>query len=109
MPSAMYNLSKLVCLRALGKGCQVPEFELRPFLTLDASHVQLRHGKRDLVVHVLIENAHEYHRQRSEGEIDQYNVGIIEEIGAIEVVVDTVPEKSECPHKVLGGVSDNVG
>ena len=59
----MYNLSKLVCLGTLGEGCQVPELKLRPFLTLYASHVQLRHGKRHLIVHVLIEDTHEDHGQ----------------------------------------------
>lgn len=95
MPSAIYNLSKLVypdTPQDLGQGVQVPELKLRPFLTLDTSHIQLRHGKRDLIVHVLVENTHEDHRQGSEGEVDQHNVGIVEKIGAIKVVVDTVPE-----------------
>lgn len=66
MPSAMYNLSKLVYLETpeeLGKGFYVPELKLRPFLTLDTSHVQLRHSKRHLIVHVLIEDTHEDHGQ----------------------------------------------
>lgn len=66
IPSAIYNLSKLVYLdtfQGLGQGVQVPELKLRPFLALDTSHIQLRHGKRDLIVHVLVEDTHEDHRQ----------------------------------------------
>lgn len=110
MPSAMYNLSKLVCLETsqeFGGGFKVPELKLRPFLTLDTSHVQLRNSKGHLIVHILIEDTHEDYGQGSESEVDQYNVGIVEEVGAIEVVVDTVPEKGERPHEILGGVSGN--
>jgi hypothetical protein len=66
MPSAIYNLFKLVYLNTpqdLGRRVQVPELKLRPFLALDTSHIQLRYGKRDLIVHVLIEDTHEDHRQ----------------------------------------------
>lgn len=64
MPSAIYNLFKLVYLDTdLGQGVQVPELKLRPFLALNTSHIQLRHGKGDLIVHVLIEDTHEDHRQ----------------------------------------------
>jgi hypothetical protein len=55
-----------------------PEFGLRPFKPLNASSVELRHGKRNFVRNVLIQDTHEYDRQRGEREIVEQNVGIVE-------------------------------
>lgn len=79
----------------------IPELELGPFLPLDTSHVQLRNSQGHLVIDVLIQDSHENDRQRSERNVDQDNVGVIEQIRTVEVVVDTVPEEGECPHQVL--------
>ena len=83
-----------------------PEFLLTPFLSLDAPPIELWYSQRHLVVDVLVQDSHEYGGQRSKCQIDQQYVGIVEEIGAIEVVVDLIPEQRERPNDILHRVSD---
>ena len=51
-----------------------PELGLRPFLSLNATAVQLRHGERDLVVDVLVQDTHENDWERCEGQVVKQNV-----------------------------------
>lgn len=78
-----------------------PELELRPFLSLNTTAVQLWHGDRNFVVHVLIKDTHEDDQERGESQVVEQNVGVIKGVRAVEVGVDLVPEKGEGPHNVL--------
>ena len=81
---------------------RIPKFSLGPFFPLDAPPVELRDGQRYLVVHVLIEYAHEDYRKRCECQIDQQDVGVVEKVRAVEIIVDLVPKKCKRPDNVLG-------
>jgi hypothetical protein len=74
---------------------------LRPFLSLDTSPIELRHGKRHLVADVLIQNAQKNDRQRSESNVDQENIRVFVQVCAVEISVDLVPEQGKSPHNIL--------
>ena len=80
----------------------LPKFSLRPFLPLHSSAIKLRHSKRHLVTDILVKNAHQTDGHRGEDQIDQQNVGVVEQIRDIEIVVDLVPEQGKSPDQILG-------
>jgi hypothetical protein len=79
----------------------IPELELRPFLALDAASVQLGDGQGHLVTDVLVEDPHEDNREGGEGKIVEKNVCIIEEVRAVEAVVQLIPEEGKGPDNRL--------
>lgn len=79
----------------------IPELRLGPFLSLDTAAIQLRDCERDSIIDILIQDTHDDNRKRSESKVKKDDVGVIENILAVEVGVDLVPEKSECPNNVL--------
>ena len=79
----------------------VPELGLSPLLPLNASGIQLRNRQGDLVVDVLVQYTHQNDRQRSEGQIEPDNIAIIEDILAVIVGKDLIPEKPKRPNNVL--------
>lgn len=66
---------------------------MSPLFSLNASPVELWNRERYLVVNVLIENPHQNDRERCKGEVEQDDVSVIENVRAVEIVVDVEPEE----------------
>lgn len=79
----------------------IPELWLSPLLPLNTAAIQLRNCERNPVVDVLIQDTHDDNRERSESKVEEDNVGVVEDILAVEVGVDLVPEERERPDNVL--------
>lgn len=79
----------------------IPKLRLCPFLSLDTAAVQLRDCERDSIIDILIQDTHDDNGKRSKSKVKEDDVSVIEDILAVEVGVDLVPEKSECPNNIL--------
>lgn len=84
-----------------GQAMYIPELRLSPLFALDTTAIQLRNCERDSIIDVLIQDTHDNNRERSESKIKENDVGVVEDILAVEVGVNLVPEKSECPDNIL--------
>ena len=85
----------------LQESVYAPKLRLSPLLPLNTTAIELRNGERDLVVDILIQDTHDNNWERSESKVEEDNVGVVEDILAVEVGVDLVPEERECPDNVL--------
>lgn len=79
----------------------IPEFRLSPLLPLYTTTVQLRYCERYPVIDVLIQDTHNNNRERSESKIKEDDVGVVEDILAVEIGINLVPEERERPDNVL--------
>ncbi|KAH3682404.1 hypothetical protein WICPIJ_006629 [Wickerhamomyces pijperi] len=84
-----------------------PELGHSPFRAQNTNSVKLRNQKRDLGTDILIENTHEDNWKRSVGQVVEHQVGILEQIGTIELTVDPIPEQSQCENDILVEKSRN--
>ena len=79
----------------------IPKFHPSPFLPFNTSAVELRDSQRDFVTDILIKDAHENNRERRKSQVIKQDIGIVEEVGSIKIVVYLIPEKGEGPDHVL--------
>ncbi len=79
----------------------IPKLRLSPFLPLNTTAIQLRDCKRNSVIDILVQDTHDNDRERSESKIEQNDVSVVEDILAVKVGVDLVPEERERPDNVL--------
>lgn len=63
--------------------------------------VQLRNSERDLVTNILIKDTHESDRHRREDQVDEEDIGVVEQVGDVKVVVYLIPKQCESPYQVL--------
>lgn len=70
----------------------IPKFHLSPFFPFNASAVELRDSQRDLVTDILIKDAHENNRNRRKSQVIKQDIGVVEEVGRIKVVVYLIPK-----------------
>ena len=67
----------------------------------EPSAVKLWNSERDCVRHVLVQDSHENDWHRGEEEVEQDDVGVVENVGDVEVAEHLKPEDTERPDHIL--------
>jgi hypothetical protein len=96
----MYAL-KRVSANSERERVRIPELWLCPLFSFDATTVKLWNSQGNFVIDVLIQDTHDNNGERSKRKIEENNVSIVENILAVKVGVNLVPEEGKHPDNVL--------
>jgi hypothetical protein len=78
-----------------------PEFDGCPLGSGDASLVELGDGQCDFVRDILIKHSKKDDRKRGKRKVEEDDVRVVEDVRAVEVVVDLEPEEGKRPDEIL--------
>jgi hypothetical protein len=83
----------------------LPELRLCPLLPFNTTTVELRDSQGNFIIDVLVQDTHDNDGERGKSKIEENDVGVIEDILAVKVGVDLVPEESKYPDDVLSSLA----